>query len=65
MAERYMRYAVNVPANTETTVFTAPSTKLVMRAMNKMLIPIIISRLWVPEFLLVYMRANQEYLKIN
>jgi len=26
MAERYMRYAVNVPANTETTVFTAPSS---------------------------------------
>ena len=26
MAERYMRYAVNVPASTETTVFTAPSS---------------------------------------
>tara|TARA_Y100001947_G_C10255993_1_gene267918 strand:+ start:436 stop:810 length:375 start_codon:yes stop_codon:yes gene_type:complete len=25
MAERYMRYAVNVPANTETTIFTAPN----------------------------------------
>ena len=25
MAERYRRYAVNVPANTETTVFTAPN----------------------------------------
>ena len=24
MAERYMRYAVNVPAATETTIFTAP-----------------------------------------
>jgi hypothetical protein len=24
MAERYKRYAVNVPANTETTIFTAP-----------------------------------------
>ena len=26
MAERYMRYAVNVPANTETTIFTAPES---------------------------------------
>ena len=25
MAERYMRYAVNVPAATETTIFTAPN----------------------------------------
>ena len=25
MAERYMRYAVNVAANTETTIFTAPN----------------------------------------
>ena len=25
MAERYMRYAVNIPANTETTIFTAPN----------------------------------------
>jgi hypothetical protein len=25
MAERYKRYAVNVPANTETTIFTAPN----------------------------------------
>ena len=26
MAERYMRYAVNVPAATETTIFTAPAS---------------------------------------
>ena len=26
MAERYMRYAVNVPATTETTIFTAPES---------------------------------------
>ena len=26
MAERYMRYAVNVPAATETTIFTAPES---------------------------------------
>jgi hypothetical protein len=28
MAERYRRYALNVPANTETTIFTAPDDGL-------------------------------------